>query len=36
LKIEIGLKEENQVGHRREPKIRSLTASQVVNSSGCC
>jgi hypothetical protein len=36
LYIELGLEQENELGHDREPSTRSLTASQVVNSSGCC
>jgi len=36
LNIEIGLKEKYQFGHDRELKIRCFTASQFVNSSGCC
>ena len=29
------LKKQNEVGHRSGPRIRSRTASQVVNSPGC-
>jgi len=36
LNIAIGLKQKNQVDHDREPRIRCFTASQVVNSPGCC
>ncbi len=30
LNVVIGLKEENQIGHDLEPRIRSLAASQVI------
>jgi hypothetical protein len=36
LDVEVRFEKKNQLGHGREPKIRSLTASQVVNCSGCC
>src|ERR1041385_307659 len=36
LNIAVGLKQKDELGHERPARIRSLTASQVVNSSGCC
>src|SRR5688572_32541700 len=35
LDVVIRLKQQNEVGHRGGPRIRSRTASQVVNSLGC-
>src|SRR6185312_10757216 len=36
LNIEVSLKKEDEAGHGRELSTRSLTASHVVNSVGCC
>ena len=35
LDVVVGPQKQNELGHFREPRIRSLTASHVVNSLGC-
>jgi hypothetical protein len=35
LYIALGLEQQDEICHDREPRIRCLTASHVVNSSGC-